>query len=388
MKIVYFIDSINKKAGTERVTLEKANYFSNIPGYEVILVVTSDDDINPGFHLDSRVKVFSIYKKKDREIINSKINKIKLLFGFNAEYRKNIIDLIECLNPNIIISTGGYESGFIKYLNQSIVKIYESHFCFNFHSLRLMDKKYGFLLSFILNFIRSIHVKSFDVIAVLTKEDEIKWNRKFKNTKIIKIPNSFGKNISTENLLYPNVGNELKFVAAGRLEVEKGYENLLSILNLLNKRHKNWSCDIYGSGSLKIKILKIINEYGLQGKVRILSPINNIIDIFKKSDLLLMTSRYEGFGMVIIESFSVGTPCISFDCESGPSDIIINNENGFLIKNNDINGYSDILAEICSGNVNLKYMGNAAYESSKKYRVENIMPKWEDLFKGSVNEKK
>ena len=113
-------------------------------------------------------------------------------------------------------------------------------------------------------------------------------------------------------------------------------------------------------------------------------PTAEIIDVYQQHAMLLLTSRYEPFGMVLPEAMSCGLPVVAFDCPYGPADIIKDGVDGFLIKNRSITDFADRICQLIE-NKNLRIqMGKAAALSARRYSANEIMPRWKDLFERIV----
>lgn len=97
---------------------------------------------------------------------------------------------------------------------------------------------------------------------------------------------------------------------------------------MVTERHPDWELEIYGDGQEKSKLYSIISEYSLSN-ISINAPIRNIEDKYTESSIYLMSSHYEGFGIVLIEAMACGLPCVSFNCPYGPSEILTDNETVF-----------------------------------------------------------
>ena len=99
-----------------------------------------------------------------------------------------------------------------------------------------------------------------------------------------------------------------------------------------------------------------------------------------RSSMLLLTSVYEPFGLVMPEAMSCGLPVVAFDCPYGPADIITDGVDGFLVKNRDINEFADRVCQLIENKELRMRMGQATIKSAQRYRADLIMPKWKDLF--------
>lgn len=126
------------------------------------------------------------------------------------------------------------------------------------------------------------------------------------------------------------------------------------------------------------------DDMGLKN-VKFHNPVINIKDKYLESSIMLLTSRSEGFGMVLIEAMECGLPCVSFDCPSGPADIIKNDEDGFLINLEDVNAMTDKISLLIENKELRKTMGEHAKKNVKRFSPDNIVRLWDELFKSLIN---
>lgn len=179
-----------------------------------------------------------------------------------------------------------------------------------------------------------------------------------------------------------NIKNGLKtkiLLNVGRLTSDKRQDDLLRIWS--NVKNKNgWKLQIVGNGEEKEKLLLMIQKLGLSDSVEMIDHIKNIDIIYRNASLFAFTSRMEGFGMVLLEAMSFGIPCISYDCPSGPGDIIKSEQNGILVENGNQIEFSRMLSSLINDDTMLKYLGDNAFKTAKKWDNNAIMNKWKMIF--------
>ena len=162
---------------------------------------------------------------------------------------------------------------------------------------------------------------------------------------------------------------------------------LLNAWNKIAHQHPDWELVIYGQGNDYNSLKSLINQYGIAHSVYIFPPTKDIIDKYINASIYVMSSRYEGFPMVLPEAMVCGLPCVSFDAPCGPSEIITQGEDGFVVPFGDIQGLADKL-ELLMDNENLRcQMGIKARSNIMRYSVDNIMKQWEELFLQLSNKK-
>jgi glycosyltransferase involved in cell wall biosynthesis len=148
----------------------------------------------------------------------------------------------------------------------------------------------------------------------------------------------------------------------------------------IEKKCKDWTLEIYGMGDRTL-YRQLICELGIdENRCHLFGSLYDVKDAYLNSSIFALPSRFEGFGLVIIEAMSCGVPVVAFDCENGPRNIIKDNYDGILVAPFDVDEYADDLLRLIQHD-NLRYqLGSHAYESSKKYAIEGIALKWKNLF--------
>ena len=151
-------------------------------------------------------------------------------------------------------------------------------------------------------------------------------------------------------------------------------------------RHPDWILEIYGNGDEYDKLKSMITKYSLSKNISIHSSIANITEKYIESSIYVMTSHYEGFGIVLIEAMICGLPCISFDCPYGPSEILAEGEDGFLIPANDIAILANKICFLIEHEEVRKEMGYKAHKNAMRYTPTLIMKQWDALINQLINQ--
>lgn len=216
-------------------------------------------------------------------------------------------------------------------------------------------------------------IQKFDAIITLTENDKKEW-KDFSNVQII--PNLL--TCYPETILQDK--RYKRVISAGRLQWQKGYDLLIESWREVHKRFPDWHLAIFGDGPDRGLLQTMIEQYGLSEVVHLYMPTDTIYAEYTKSDFYVMSSRWEGFGLVLIEAMSCGIPCISFDCPHGPSDIIDNGNDGFLVENGNINLLAEKINYLIDREDIRTEMGKQARKNVKRFKIENIAGQWEALF--------
>jgi glycosyltransferase involved in cell wall biosynthesis len=170
-------------------------------------------------------------------------------------------------------------------------------------------------------------------------------------------------------------------VAAGRLETQKGFDLLIRAWEPVAERHPDWQLRIYGSGPRRDELRAMILESGLYDRVLLMGRTRHMGDALARASLFVLSSRFEGFGMVIVEAMSKGLPVVSFDCPRGPGEILRHGRDGILVSAGDTEGLADGLLELIEDVPKRCSYGAAAVENARSYAVGSIAARWEELLR-------
>lgn len=178
-----------------------------------------------------------------------------------------------------------------------------------------------------------------------------------------------------------------KIISVGRLDSQKGYDILIDVWNIISKKYPDWVLEIYGDGPEKENLQNKINKLGLEKSFLLKGAVKDIQDKYLESSIYVMSSRYEGMPMVLLETMACGLPVISFDCPCGPKDIIKNNENGFIVKFGNIEQMAEKIEELIIDEEKRKLFGKNARKNIQRYSQDKIMNQWKELFEELVRNK-
>ena len=375
MKIFYIYTALLTKGGADRVLTEKANWLAE-HGYEITIITDTQMGRVPVFPLSSKVKLHDLAIDFSQEYKHSLPLRIWWYFKLMRQYKERLKDYLFQERPDIVITTLGRDLDFLTDINDGSIKIGESHiarhFSRNFHLLEQRGGVYWLLAKYG-RWKQENSVRKLDGLVLLTKLDAIDWGNA---TNIYIIPNALP--------FYPLESSSCKnpkAICVGRLNEQKGIEYLIDAWNLVNRAHPDWFLNIYGSGEIKEKLQNRINQYHLSTTIFINDPTDDIINKYLDSSIYIMSSRFEGFGMVLLEAMSCGVPCISFDCPYGPSDIIRNGEDGILVEYLNTKALADNICKLIENPKLRKEMGAKAKKNIARFSRENVMRQWTDLFK-------
>jgi glycosyltransferase involved in cell wall biosynthesis len=373
IKIVYIINSLGNSGGMERVLSSKANWLASSDLYEVTVITKEDNNEGFFFDLNKNIIIDSLNLRPSK-------NKIRNLFlnTDNHKYKKKITQKLFEIKPDITISMFGDEYEFLHTIKDGSKKIIEFHFSKNYLSHLMANipnlsfRKLRQLYARYLQYKQYRVILKYDKFVLLTKKDQMLWGNP-SNSCVIPNPLSFISNKKSNC-------EQKEVIAIGRLIAQKGFDLLIKTFSLINKSNPDWKLTIYGEGQDRDYLLGLIENYNLQGVILLKPPTKNIKDMLLNSSILAFSSRYEGFGLVLTEAMECGLPCISFDCECGPSEIICHNEDGFLVNNFNLNSFASFLNILMNDEALRKDMGEKAIMNVKRFYIDDLMKSWQSVF--------
>jgi glycosyltransferase involved in cell wall biosynthesis len=215
-----------------------------------------------------------------------------------------------------------------------------------------------------------------DALAVLTEEDLRDYGGLLGagGTTVVRIPNALPELEGERSDLTRPV-----IVAAGRLTPQKGFDLLVEAFARVAPQRPGWTLRIFGGGSQRANLRALIVERGLHDDVFLMGPTQRLGAELSKASIFALSSRYEGFGMVIVEAMSKGVPVVSFDCPRGPAEIISDGEDGLLVPAEDVDAFAGALLRLTADEDLRRSMGAAALRAAGRYDAEAIGHRWVEL---------
>lgn len=370
MKIIYCLPGLFNSGGMERVITNKANYLAR-KGYEVVIVTTEQKNRPTFFPLHHTIRIQDLGINYSDDINKNIFSKAIGFLSKRYKHQQALTKYLLSESPDITISTFGTEATFLYKIQDTSKKILEIHFSKYF---RLQYKRKG--LWRWVDKLRSWQderlIPHYDKFVVLTNEDKGYWGS---YSNIIVIPNF----ITSIPLCQSNVENKV-CLAVGRLTYQKGFDLLINAWSIVKSKSPDWQLQIYGSGELYADLNSLVNELHLNEVVKINDATNKIDQVYLSASIYLMSSRYEGLPMVLLEAHSYGLPVVSFACKCGPRDLIKDSIDGFLVSDGDVESLAAKMILLMENEALRKQMGQAAYQSSLKYTEDKIMAMWMKLF--------
>ena len=372
-KIAYCIPSLYIAGGMERVLTLKANYLADQAGHDVYIILTDGKDKTPWFALSPRIKVIHLNLNFDSLWHLPLWKKGLVYLQKQRKYKKRLTQCLKELKLDITISMMRREINFINAIKDGSRKIGEIHVnrknYRNFNDAAQNPLKRILQKVWMSQMLRK--VRQLDKFVVLCNEDKEQYPE-LNNVCAISNPLSFFPEQIT--------GTPLKQVlAVGRYEPQKGFDLLLQAWQQVQRKHPDYTLAIYGAGD-PTPYRRQAQELKIENSCQFNAPVDNIAEKYLESEIFVLSSRFEGFGMVITEAMSCGIPSVSFACPCGPKDIIDDNEDGFLVENGNIDKLAEKICYLIEHPETRHQMGARARNNARRFRLENIMQQWEQLF--------
>lgn len=183
-------------------------------------------------------------------------------------------------------------------------------------------------------------------------------------------------NVSLFRYAEPIDASAKRIVAIGRLTRQKGFDLLIQVIEAIRSGLDGWSVDIYGAGEDQEKLTAAMEKARLTDVIHIHPPTGEVEAVYRGASVYLMTSRWEGLPMVLIEAQSCGLPIVSFDCPEGPRDIVTDGRNGLLVPNGDLKAMGDAILKITGSETLRREMGENALEDARRFSPSSIVEQW------------
>lgn len=383
MKILYCIPMLYNSGGMERVLTQKVNWLAAHTEHEITILTTEctpegRNDIY--FPLDNRVRVEALHIDFNDDYAKPLCRKWIGHERRMRTYRRALYNYICANKTDLCISLGGKEIAFLHTLPCRTIA--EMHFAKEQRSQLLMANHHGWLWS-LLGRVRTGQlvraVKPLERLVVLTRKDMQDW-QEAGCTNVICIPNP----CSLDGQEQPIPTEKKKVVlAVGRLHEQKGFDLLLQAWEHIEKSYPEWTLRIVGEGPKRSELENQIKELGLE-RAELAGSMSNVANEYAEASLFVLSSRYEGFSLVLSEAMWSGLPCVAFDCPQGPAELLGNNR-GWLVSNGDITALAKQIAyAIGHPEEAAQKAAQAKAYAQQTYSEAAIMPRWIEIIENRI----
>lgn len=351
--ICFLISNLNNSGGTERVCSIIANRLDNC-GYN-IQIASIIDGSQPFFELNDGIKVSTLVTSGGRVLYKTS-SIIKAL-------RKVLI--AEDIDILIVVDTMSILFTLPATHNLSI-----KHICWEHFNFKNDNGRYGRRIA------RHLAARYCDHIVTLTEQDKIFW---LKNTKhkyqISSIPNP---SPFIPRIVQTTKPRNKTVLAVGRLTPVKGFDLLIKSWKILSKRVPEWKLVIVGEGEQRHQLQNMIDCLDLNDSVKLVGNVKNIEDYYINAELFCLSSKFEGFPMALLEAISFGLPVVSFDCYTGPAEIL-DGTDSILVPNGNTKILAESLLKLMQDECLRKTISIKCIKKAKDYQPEAIIARWIDL---------
>lgn len=367
MNIAFCLESSFNSGGMERMLSVVANALC--ADYDITVITAFNSGRPDFFGFEDGVR------RVDLGIIRDDFAPNRLRQEYKARLERYLVD-----NPqDVTISLGSLEYFFLPTLKDGSRKVLWFHFALNYDVMtchvsrfRVVNRLVGTLRTYR----RLWLARKYDHVVCLSKEDLKRWRKHLSNVSQIYNP------ITISKAKDPDYSAK-RVIAVGRLDGQKGFDLLIEAWKLEHERFPDWSLDIYGEGDMREPLQRQIDGLDLGDRVVLRGRTQNISQEYARHSIMVLSSRFEGFGLVLCEASACGIPQVSFNCESGPSEIIEDHKSGILVKRvGDIHGLASALGELMSSEDVRRRMGQYAEQLSHRFDLTEIVSQWHELLSG------
>jgi glycosyltransferase involved in cell wall biosynthesis len=372
-KVYILLVSAWGMGGTIRAAINLASYLSD--RYEVEIISTYRRNDEPYFAFDPRVKVVALDDQRKgvrRPRLRKLLNRFSSALYHPADIRRHNhtlwtdVQLVRHLRRAQGIAIASRPGHIIQLADLALpglitVGLEQMNLQSHARNLRkAMLRRY----------------RKLDGLGVLTEQDRAAYEAAMNGSAppIWKLPNT------VRAIEPPRADLSAKRIfAAGRYTPQKGYDFLIHAWAPVAREHPDWELKICGNGQSKQRLQERIEQEGIGEQTDLAGPTDDVPGEMARASIYALSSRFEGFPLVLVEAMSKGMACVAFDCPTGPADIIDDHRNGLLVPPKDVAGLSAALREMIEDEELRRRCGDAAIETARDYTMAAIGPRWEAM---------
>ena len=369
LKIVYVLHSLSIGGGLERIETEKANRLAATGRYDVTVVCACQRQREDNaFRLSDEVGEVCLGEMFDPKH-SFRSRPLSFIIGhwrWRRKATRKMLAMLDRLQPDIIVTTLNYmPDGFRRFRAKTIIE------CHGDRSTAIRTR----LFPWYSEWMTRRQERSASAVVTLTEEDAARW-RTARRVEVI--PNFVDLQCAS-----PAAYGSHRAVALGRLCEQKGFDLLIDAWAVAVSSHPDWHLDIYGDGGLHDDLQRQIDRLGLTTNITLQPFTQDVVRAYTSAAFYVLSSNYEGFGMVLVEAMRCGLPCVAFDCPSGPGEIITDGRDGLLVpyrgltREQRVGNLAAAITRMMDHEADLPQMGEEARQTSLKYTADKVLPMWE-----------
>ena len=371
LKLVYITPALYMAGGVERVLTLKANYFAEHFGYDITIILTEGKDKPLFYPLSNKIKVINLNIGFEKLWTCSFIRKIFVYLKKQRQFKKALTNELMRIRPDITISLLRREINFINDIKDGSRKIGEMHINrANYRNYSTEKVKKLFAKFWSSNLLH--HLQKLDKLVVLTDRDRDSW---VELNNVVTIPDPL-------SILPTKISplTEKRVVAIARYSHEKGIDLLLKAWSIVEKQISDWRLDVFGDGD-RAPYEQLIDELKINRKSCLLhGRTDDVEKEYCNSSIFVLSSRFEGFGMVLTEAMACGLPVVSFDCPWGPRSIITDGGDGLLVENGNVEALASSLSKLMSDEILRQSISKAGLKNVRRFSIDYVADQWRRLF--------
>lgn len=360
MRIAYTCQYISVRGGLERILVDKANAMA-AAGHDVCMIVNNPPGSQPVYTVDSRVRLIDL----SLAIPSGALQRLR----FKVRQNMRIVRALRSFRPDITVVVPTWLA--LGMFLGSGRMVLESH---NNRSLMFSNERQSWYKRLKV----ALAERTAACVVSLTEGAGKEWS-KAKRREVI-------PNFSNINPPVAQPERTSAACAVGRLHPQKQFDLLIDAWAIVARRHPEQQLHIYGDGPLRQELQQQIDSLGLGGAVRLCGKSDHVEQIYASHSFLVLSSAYEGFGLVLIEAMQCGCPCVSVDCEFGPRDIITDGIDGILApyrglsRRERVARLADAVCRMIENPEIQASMRQQAIKNARRFDKNAIMQRWQQLF--------